>query len=128
MTRKNVSSGSKYEPIVGFSRAVRIGNTIAVSGTAPIGPDGNVAGTDAASQTRCCLDKIVAAVEQAGGKREDIIRTRIFMTRASDWLEIGRVHGEVFADVRPASTMAVVAALVDPEWLVEIEADAVLGG
>ena len=128
MTRKNVSSGSKYEPIVGFSRAVRIGNTIAVSGTAPIGPDGNVAGADAASQTRCCLDKIVAAVEQAGGKREDIIRTRIFMTRASDWEEIGRVHGEVFADVRPASTMAVVAALVDPQWLVEIEADAIVGG
>lgn len=127
MTRKNVSSGSKYEPILGFSRAVRIGNTIAVSGTAPIGADGKVAGPgDAAAQTRRSLEIIVAAIEAAGGTRNDVIRTRIFMTRAEDWEVIGRAHGEVFADVRPATTMAVVKALLDPEWLVEIEADAVI--
>ena len=129
MTRKNVSSGSKYEPIIGFSRAVRIGNTIAVGGTAPIGTDGKVAGPgDAAAQTRRCLEIILAAIEQAGGKREDVIRTRVFLTRAEDWEAVGRVHGEVFANVRPASTMAVVKALLDPEWLVEIEADAIVGG
>lgn len=128
MTRKNISSGSKYEPIAGFSRAVRIGNTIAVSGTAPIGADGKLAGPgDPAAQTRRSLEIIIAAIEAAGGKKEDVIRTRIFMTRPEDWEVIGQAHGEVFADVRPATTMAVVKALVDPEWLVEIEADAVVG-
>lgn len=127
--RKNVSSGSKYEPIIGFSRAVRIGNTIAVSGTAPIGADGKLAGPgDPAAQTRRSLEIIVAAIEAAGGTKNDVIRTRIFMTRAEDWEAIGRAHGEVFGDVRPATTMAVVKALLDPEWLVEIEADAVVGG
>ena len=128
-TRRNIASGSRYEPIVGFSRAVRIGNTIAVGGTAPIGADGKTAGPgDAAAQTRRCLEVILAAIEQAGGRREDVIRTRIFLTRAQDWEAIGRVHGEVFANIRPASTMAVVKELVDPEWLVEVEADAIVGG
>lgn len=129
MSRTNVPSGSKYEPIIGFSRAVRIGNTVAVGGTAPIGPDGKTAGVgDPAAQTRRCLEIILTALEKAGGRREDVIRTRIFMTRAEDWEAIGRAHGEVFGEIRPASTMAVVAALLDPEWLVEIEADAILEG
>ena len=129
MSRTNVASGSKYEPIIGFSRAVRIGNTVAVGGTAPIGADGKTAGVgDPAAQTRRCLEIILTALEKAGGRREDVIRTRIFMTRAEDWEAIGRAHGEVFGEIRPASTMAVVAALLDPEWLVEIEADAILEG
>lgn len=129
MTRTNVPSGSKYEPIIGFSRAVRIGNTVAVGGTAPIGADGKTAGVgDPAAQTRRCLEIILTALEKAGGRKEDVIRTRIFMTRAEDWEAIGRAHGEVFGEIRPASTMAVVAALLDPEWLVEIEADAILEG
>jgi enamine deaminase RidA (YjgF/YER057c/UK114 family) len=127
--RRNIASGSPYEPIIGFSRAVRIGNTIAVGGTAPIGADGKTAGVgDPAAQTRRCLEIIVAAIEQAGGRKEDVIRTRTFLTRVEDWQAVGRVHGEVFAGIRPASTMIVVTEFLDPEWLVEIEADAVVGG
>jgi enamine deaminase RidA (YjgF/YER057c/UK114 family) len=127
--RQNISSGSPYEPVIGFSRAVRIGDTIAVGGTAPVGPDGKTAGVgDPAAQARRCLAIILAAIEEAGGRKEDVIRTRMFMTRAEDWEAIGRVHGEFFGDIRPASTMAVVKALLDPEWLVEIEADALIGG
>ena len=126
--RQNIASGSPYEPIIGFSRAVRIGNTIAVGGTAPIGLDRKTVGVgDPAAQTRRCLEIILASIEKAGGKREDVIRTRTFLTRAEDWEAIGRVHGEVFGNVRPASTMVVVKALLDPDWLVEIEADAVVG-
>lgn len=129
MARKNIASGSPYEPIIGFSRAVRIGNVIAVGGTAPIGPDRKTVGVgDPAAQTRRCLEIIVAAIEQAGGRKQDVIRTRIFMTRAEDWEAIGKAHGEVFGDIRPASTMAVVKALLDPEWVVEIEADAIVEG
>ena len=129
MTRQNIASGSPYEPTIGFSRAVRIGNTIAVGGTAPIGPDRKTVGVgDPAAQARRCLDIIIAALEKAGGRREDVIRTRTFLTRAEDWEAIGRVHGEIFGDIRPASTMVVVKALLDPDWLVEIEADAVVGG
>jgi enamine deaminase RidA (YjgF/YER057c/UK114 family) len=127
MARKNIASGSPYEPIIGFSRASRIGNTIAVGGSAPIGPDRKTVGVgDPAAQTRRCLEIIVAAIEQAGGRKEDVIRTRIFLTRAEDWEAIGKVHGEFFGDIRPASTMAVVKALLDPEWVVEIEADAIV--
>lgn len=127
MSRQNVSSGSKYEPVIGFSRAVRVGNTIAVGGTAPIGADGKTAGVgDVAAQTRRCLEIIRTAIENAGGKLEDVVRTRIFLARAEDWEAAGRAHGEVFGAIRPASTMAVVKALLDPEWLVEIEADAIV--
>jgi len=127
MTRQNVSSGSPYEPIIGFSRAVRIGNTIAVGGTAPIGVDGKTAGLgDPAAQTRRCIEIIKAAIEKAGGKIENVIRTRVFLTRQEDWELIGRAHGEAFGAIRPASTMAVVKALLNDEWLVEIEADAVI--
>jgi enamine deaminase RidA (YjgF/YER057c/UK114 family) len=129
MSRQNVSSGSKYEPIIGFSRAVRIGNTIAVGGTAPIGADGKTAGVgDPAAQVRRSLEIIKTAIEKAGGKMEDVIRTRVFLTRQSDWEAIGKAHGEFFGAIRPASSMIVVKALLDDEWLVEIEADAIVGG
>ena len=127
MIRKNISSGSPYEPIIGFSRAVRIGNTIAVGGTAPIGADGKTAGVgDPAAQTRRCIEIIKVAIEKAGGKLENVIRTRVFLTRQEDWELIGRAHGEAFGAIRPASTMAVVKALLNDEWLVEIEADAII--
>jgi enamine deaminase RidA (YjgF/YER057c/UK114 family) len=128
-TRQNVSSGSPYEPIIGFSRAVRIGNTIAVGGTAPIGPDGKTTGIgDPGAQTRRSLEIIKAAIEKAGGRIEDVIRTRVFLTRQHDWEAIGKAHGEFFGNIRPASTMAVVKALLDDDWLVEIEADAIVEG
>jgi len=127
MKRQNISSGSQYEPIIGFSRAVRIGNVVAVGGTAPIGPDGKTVGVgDPAVQTRRCIEIIRVALEKAGARLEDVIRTRVFMTRQADWEAIGKAHGEVFGIIRPASTMAVVKALLDDEWLVEIEADAVV--
>jgi enamine deaminase RidA (YjgF/YER057c/UK114 family) len=129
MKRTNVSSGSPYEPIIGFSRAARIGNIIAVGGTAPIGPDGkNVGVGDPAAQTRRCIEVIRIALEKAGARLEDVIRTRTFFTRQSDWEAIGRAHGEAFGAIRPASTMAIVKGLIDDEWLVEIEADAVVEG
>nr|BBH95449.1 hypothetical protein KTA_36480 [Thermogemmatispora argillosa] len=125
--RQSVSSGSPYEGVIGFARAVRLGNMIAVSGTAPLGPDGKtVAPGDAAAQTRRCLEIIQAALEQLGADLSAVIRTRIFLTRAEDWEQVGRVHGEFFGAVRPASTMLQVARLLDPQWLVEIEADALL--
>jgi len=127
--RTNVSSGSPYEPIIGFSRAVRVGNIIAVGGSAPIGPDGkNVGVGDPAAQTRRCIEVIRIALENAGARLEDVIRTRTFFTRQSDWEAIGRAHGEAFGTIRPASTMAIVKGLIDDEWLVEIEADAVVEG
>ena len=127
MSRQNVSSGSKYEPVIGFSRAVRIGRIIAVGGTAPIGPDGKTAGAgDPAAQTRRCIEIIRIALEKAGAGLENVIRTRCFFTRREDWEAIGKAHGEAFGAIRPASTMAVVAGFIDPEWLVEVEADAVL--
>jgi enamine deaminase RidA (YjgF/YER057c/UK114 family) len=124
--RRLVPSGSPYEPVIGFSRAVRDGRVVAVSGTAPVMPDGGHPPADAYQQTRRCLEIIAAALEQAGTRMEDVIRTRTYLTRPKDWEEVGRAHGEVFGDVRPASTMVVVSALLDPRWLVEIEADALL--
>jgi enamine deaminase RidA (YjgF/YER057c/UK114 family) len=129
MSRQNVSSGSPYEPVIGFSRAVRIGNTIAVSGTAPIGPDGKTAGIgDVAAQVaRCCAIAEVVLAE-AGADLADVIRTRIFLVEAADWEAAGRAHGAVFGDIRPAATMVVVKALLDPDWRVEMEFDAILDG
>jgi enamine deaminase RidA (YjgF/YER057c/UK114 family) len=121
-----VSSGSPFEPIIGFSRAVRDGRVVAVSGTAPVMPDGGDPPADAHGQARRCLEIIAAALEQAGARMEDVIRTRTYLTRAADWEDAGRAHGEVFGDIRPASTMVVVADLLDPRWLVEIEADALI--
>jgi enamine deaminase RidA (YjgF/YER057c/UK114 family) len=124
---ERVSSGSPYESVIGFSRAVRVGNVITISGTAPIGPDRRSVGAgDPAAQTRRCLEIIAAAITELGGSLANVVRTRTYLVRVSDWEAVGRVHGEFFADVRPASTMVQVAGLLDPEWLVEIEADAVI--
>jgi len=125
--RKNVSSGSPYEPIVGFSRAVQIGNVIAVGGTGPLGPDGKTVGPgDVAAQARRCFEISVAALEQLGASPGDIIRTRIMLTRLEDWEAAARVHGEFFGEIRPASTIIQVTSFVDPEWLIETEVDAVV--
>jgi len=126
--RKRVSSASPYEPIVGFSRAVQIGNVIAVGGTAPIGADGrNVAPGDVVAQARRCFEISIAALEQLGAGAGDIIRTRIMLTRIEDWEPAARVHGEFFHEIRPASTIMQVSSFIDPEWLIETEVDAVLG-
>jgi enamine deaminase RidA (YjgF/YER057c/UK114 family) len=129
MSRQNISSASPYEPIIGFSRAVRIGDVIAVGGTAPIGPDGKTVGVgDPAAQTRRCIAIAAEVLAKAGASLEDVIRTRIFLTRLEDWETIGRTHGEAFGAIRPAATMVQVAGLLDPDWRVEIEFDAVLEG
>ncbi len=121
--RTNIAGTSPYEPTIGFSRAVRIGNVVHVSGTGPVGAEE----LSAAEQTRVVLGIIEAALKQAGAGFEDVVRTRMFLAHAEDWEEIGRAHGEVFGTIRPASTM-VVAALLNPKWRVEIEAEAVVGG
>ena len=126
-SRKNVSTGSPYEPIAGFSRAVRIGNIISVAGTAPLGPDGKtVAIGDAASQARRCFEISRAALEQVGGSLRDVIRTRILLTRIEDWRKVAEIHGEFFRDVRPVNTIVQVSRFIDPEWLLETEVDAVV--
>jgi enamine deaminase RidA (YjgF/YER057c/UK114 family) len=124
--RQLVSSGSPYEPTIGFSRAVRDGRHVFVAGTCAVMPDGADPPPDAYGQARRCLEIIVAALGEAGARPEDVIRTRTFLLDAANWQEVGRAHGEVFAAIRPASTMIVVSALLDPRWLVEIEADALL--
>jgi len=125
--RKLVSSGSPYETKVGFSRAVRAGAIVCVAGTAPIGADGLTVGRgDAAAQARRCLEIIAAALEDAGAGLRHVVRTRILLTRIEDWPAVGNVHGEYFRNIRPVCTVAQVAGLIDREWLVEIEADAVV--
>jgi enamine deaminase RidA (YjgF/YER057c/UK114 family) len=126
MTRKRVASGSPFEGEIGFSRALRAGPRVLVSGTAPIWPDGSC-DPDPGVQARRCLEIIMAALAEAGATSGDVVRTRTYLTRADDAAVVGRAHGEVFRDVRPASTMIVVAALLDPRWRVEIEAEAVIG-
>ena len=125
--RKTVSTGSPYEPIAGFSRAVRIGNVIAVGGTAPLGPDGKTVSLgDAASQARRCFEISALALKELGASLSDVSRTRIFLTRLSDWEAVAKVHGEIFGDILPVSTIVQVTSLIDPEWLVETEVDAIL--
>jgi enamine deaminase RidA (YjgF/YER057c/UK114 family) len=124
--RQLVSSGSPYEPTIGFSRAVRDGRHVFVAGTCAVMPDNADPPADAYGQARRCLEIILAALAEAGAGPEHVIRTRTFLLHASDWEEVGRAHGQLFADVRPASTMIVVSALLDPRWIVEIEADALL--
>jgi enamine deaminase RidA (YjgF/YER057c/UK114 family) len=119
-TRTNISGTSPYEPIIGFSRAVRIGNHVHVSGTGPVGADA----ADVSLQTSQCLTLIAAALKQAGSSVEHIYRTRMFLTHAEDWEAAGRIHGKFFSLIRPAATMVVVAALLNPDWRIEIEADA----
>jgi len=125
MERQRVTSGSPYEASIGFSRAVRTGDRICVSGTAPIRADGGC-DLDAESQARRCFEIIVAALRELGAGPEHVVRTRTYLIHAHDWEAVGRAHGEVFRDVRPASTMVVVAALLNPLWRVEIEAEAVV--
>ncbi|NYF90092.1 RidA family protein [Tunturiibacter empetritectus] len=122
MTRKNIPGTSPFEPIIGFSRAVRIDNYVHVSGTGPVGAD-NAA---VAEQTEQCLTLIATALKNAGSSIEQVYRTRMYLTRAEDWEAVGRVHGQFFGHIRPAATMVVVAALLNPKWRIEIEADALI--
>jgi enamine deaminase RidA (YjgF/YER057c/UK114 family) len=125
--RKLVSSGSPFEPQIGFSRAVRVGDVVAVAGTAPLGPDGRTMGPgDPAAQARRCLEIIRAALEAAGASLNDVVRTRTLLVRIDDWHAVAAVHGEFFGEVRPANTIMQVSRFIDPEWLVEFEADAVI--
>ena len=125
--RKLISSGSPYEPKVGISRAVRVGNMIAVSGTAPLGPDGRtVVIGDAGAQARRCLEIIAGALEKAGGSLRHVVRTRTLLMRIEDWEAVAAVHGEFFGQIRPANTIMQVSRFIDPDWLVELEADAIV--
>jgi len=126
MERRLVSSGSPYEPAIGFSRAVRDGRHVFVAGTCAVMPDGEQPPRDAYGQAKRCLEIIVTALGEAGATPKDVVRTRTFLLDAGDAGEVGRAHGELFGEVRPASTMIVVSALLDPRWIVEIEADALL--
>lgn len=127
MQRRNVSSGSKFEKPIGFSRAVRIGSVIAVSGTAPLLADGSTASTgDVYGQTKRCLDIMQKAIEDAGGKLEDVIRTRIMLVDISTWEKAAQAHGEVFSEIRPACTFVEISGLINNDWLVETEADCIL--
>lgn len=122
--RTNISGGSPFEPIIGFSRAVRVGSTVHLAGTGPVGADNE----DAAGQTRRIFAIAEKALAEAGATFRDVVRTRMFLTHVEDWETIGRVHGEFFSDIRPAATMVVVAKLLNPSWRIEIEMDAVIPG
>jgi len=125
-TRRTASSGSPFERTIGFSRAVRDGRIIALSGTAPLAPDGTTVGPgDPAAQARRCFEIIRDALQQVGADLTHVIRTRVFLKRIQDWEAVAAVHGEFFRDVRPASTIVQVTGFIDPAWLIEVEADAV---
>ncbi|MEO8291438.1 MAG: RidA family protein, partial [Gaiellaceae bacterium] len=127
MERRLISSGSPYEAVVGFSRAVRVGEHVYLAGTAPVMPEGGDPPADAYGQARRCFEIIAAALEDAGASLADVVRTRVYLVRVEDFEEVGRAHGEVFSDIRPANTTLLAGGLVDSRWLVEIEAEAVVG-
>jgi enamine deaminase RidA (YjgF/YER057c/UK114 family) len=124
--RRLVSSGSPYEPIVGFSRAVRVGHHVSVAGTAPIMPGDADPPLDAYGQARRCFEIVASALREAGSDPEHVVRTRVYLVRTEDWEEVARAHGELFGTVRPANAMIVVTGFLDPRWLLEVEVDAVV--